>query len=230
MTDLKSKAERHERSSGHVLLRALPAPYHFAGHADQNAGECDQSQTCHGSERLEDGLSDTTEPSLSERAAELGLLPTRAFVLGKAGKSRDAIRKAKSRRKQRDDGFIEISLKTRDEPSTLALLKKIAVAAPELETLVAVDRVMTRDLDRQLVLQLGDIDAGDSELLGQAVIDLIRGLMAKTDYAIAMMELKRHPELVRQLISLQQRRWRGDHETGLRERLREGFRRLFSRS
>lgn len=230
MTDLVAKVENHEHSSGAALPCALPTPFQFSEHPDHNTGECDQSQTCHGSNRLDDDLNDTTEPSLTERAAELGLIPTKAFIPGKTSKSPDAVRKAKSRRKQRDDGFIEISLKTRDEPSTLALLKKIAVAAPELETLVAVDRVMTRDLDRQLVLQLGDIDAGDNELLGQAVIDLIRGLMAKTDYAIAMMELKRHPELVRQLISLQQRRWRGDHETGLWERLREGFRRLFSRS
>lgn len=230
LTDLISKAERHERSSGNALLRALPAPYHYAGHADQNAGECDQSQTCHGSDRLEDDLSDTTELSLTERAAELGLLPTRAFVLGKASKSPDALRKARSRKKQREDGFVELNLKTRDEPSTLALLKKIALAAPELETLVAVDRVMTRDLDRQLVLQLRDVDAGDRELLIQSVIDLIRGLLAKTDYAVAMMELKHHPELVRQLISLQQRRERGSHATSLGERLRDSFRRLLSRS
>ena len=143
----------------------------------------------------DDGYGQDTPPTLVDRVAELGLRETRAFVPDKRDRSPDAARKARSRRKQRENGFVEITLKIRDDPAVMALLRRLAGAPLGTGELHAVARMLEDDWDRDLVLRLASAHPARHRLPVDAVIDLISGFLARGELATAMVELRRHPEL-----------------------------------
>lgn len=162
----------------------------------------------------DDGYLPDIPPTLVERAAELGLRETRAFIAGKRDRSPDAARKARSRRKQRENGFVEITLKIRDDPAVMALLRRLAGAPLGTGELYAVARMLEDDWDRDLVLRLASAQPDRHRLPVDAVIDLISGFLARGELATAMVELRRHPDIVSRLVALcRQRQERGRGST-----------------
>lgn len=150
----------------------------------------------------DDGCGPDTPQTLVERAAEIGLCATRAFVPGKRDRSPDAARKARSRRRQRENGFVEITLKIRDDLAVIALLRRLAGAPLGAGELYAVARVLEDDWDRDLVTRLASAHPDRRRLPVDAVIGLISGFLARGELATAMIELRHHPDLVSRLAAL----------------------------